>query len=128
MRTPTLSTKQVQGNIAAGVKMKIEEIPFGVSVPCELILTDHIDDEIIRDQYEDYLVSHQEEIPATKQTAPKTDPEIVILPDGYNGHTARFFAEPIEIDKDLVKLRCAEPGKEYMTRWARKTDLVSKPV
>lgn len=42
----------------------------------------------------------------------------ITLPDGYNGHTARFYSRPIAIDGDLVKLQCAELGKEYMIRWA----------
>ncbi|CAJ6611449.1 Uncharacterised protein [Burkholderia pseudomallei] len=42
---------------------------------------------------------------------------MVTLSDGYNGHTVRFDANPIEIDGELVKLRCAESGKEYMTAW-----------
>ncbi|HEP6430584.1 TPA: hypothetical protein VDB83_004907 [Burkholderia cenocepacia] len=42
---------------------------------------------------------------------------IVTLPDGYNGHTMRFGADPIEINGETVKLRCAEPGKEYMIAW-----------
>jgi len=43
--------------------------------------------------------------------------EIIELADGYNGNKAKFYAEPIAVDGDLVKLRCAEPGKEYMTTW-----------
>lgn len=42
---------------------------------------------------------------------------IIELPDGFNGHKAKFYAEPIERDGNLVKLRCAEPAKEYMTAW-----------
>lgn len=45
----------------------------------------------------------------------------IVLPDGYNGHTAKFFAEPIARDGNLVKLRCAEPGREYQFRWAHVT-------
>ena len=45
------------------------------------------------------------------------------LPDGYNGAEMTFYAEPIETDGHLVKLQCAEAGKEYMHRWARKSDL-----
>jgi hypothetical protein len=48
---------------------------------------------------------------------------IVTLPDGYNGHTVRCYAEPIERDGNLVKLRVAEPGKEYMIRWAHVSDV-----
>ena len=47
----------------------------------------------------------------------ETTPKIIILPDGFNGHLARFFAEPIEIDGNLVKLRCAEPGQSHFTAW-----------
>jgi len=45
------------------------------------------------------------------------------LSDGYVGNKVRFFTEPIEVDGDLVKLQCAEPGKEYMIAWKRKSDL-----
>lgn len=48
---------------------------------------------------------------------------IIELPDGYSGNTAKFYAEPIAVDGDLVKLRCAEPGKHYLIRWVRKSDL-----
>jgi len=44
----------------------------------------------------------------------------VTLADGYNGHTARFYTKPLETDGDLVKLACAEPGREYLIRWAHK--------
>lgn len=47
----------------------------------------------------------------------------VTLADGYNGHTKQFFASPLEVDGDLVKLRCAEPGAGTMIRWARDADL-----
>ena len=49
--------------------------------------------------------------------------ENILLPDGYNGHMAKFYIKPIEIDGNLVKLRCAEEGKEYMFRWARQSDI-----
>ena len=45
----------------------------------------------------------------------------ITLPDGYNGHTSEFYAEPIETDGLLVKLQNVD--KPYMIRWARKTDL-----
>ncbi|MBR8427286.1 hypothetical protein [Burkholderia cenocepacia] len=48
---------------------------------------------------------------------------IVTLADGYNGHTVRFDANPLEIDGELVKLRCAESGKEHMTAWRSADDL-----
>ncbi|MCA7889079.1 hypothetical protein LGM58_38520 [Burkholderia contaminans] len=47
----------------------------------------------------------------------KPDPRVVTLPDGYNGHTLRFYADPVVVDGETVKLRCAEPGKEHMTVW-----------
>lgn len=47
---------------------------------------------------------------------------IITLPDGYNGHTAKFFAVPLVVEKHSVKLRCAEPGKEYMCKWAWKDE------
>lgn len=49
--------------------------------------------------------------------------KIIVLDDGYNGHKLAFFAEPVERDGHLVKLRCAEPGKEYMTAWRHENDL-----
>jgi hypothetical protein len=48
---------------------------------------------------------------------------IILLKDGYNGHKRAFFSEPIERDGDLVKLRCAEPGEEYMMAWRHESDL-----
>jgi len=45
----------------------------------------------------------------------------VLLPDGYNGHKAKFYIKPLEVDGDLLKLQCAEHGKEYMFRWVHKT-------
>ncbi|WP_176043057.1 hypothetical protein [Burkholderia stabilis] len=47
--------------------------------------------------------------------------KVVILPDGYNGHTIKFFADPVQVDGNRVKLRCAEPGKEYMIAWRDRT-------
>ncbi|CAB3754377.1 hypothetical protein [Paraburkholderia humisilvae] len=44
-------------------------------------------------------------------------PQVVFLPDGYNGHTVAFFAEPVAVEGDAVKLHCAEPGKEYLIAW-----------
>lgn len=54
-----LSIKQVKENIAKGIKMRIEDIPFGVSVPGELVISDY-DWQVIRDQYEDYRVTHEQ--------------------------------------------------------------------
>ena len=42
---------------------------------------------------------------------------VITLPDGYNGHTALFDPDPIDMEHGQVKLRCVEPGKEYLTRW-----------
>lgn len=46
----------------------------------------------------------------------------ITLPDGYNGHRAKFYIEPLEVDGNLLKLRCAEEDQEYMFRWCRKED------
>ena len=45
------------------------------------------------------------------------DKGIITLPDGYNGHTEIFYSTPIDRTGDIVKLKCARPGKEYMFRW-----------
>ena len=45
------------------------------------------------------------------------------LADGYNGHKALFDDNAISVDGDLVQLRCAEPGKEYMTAWKHKDEV-----
>lgn len=52
-----------------------------------------------------------------------TTRKIIELHDGFNGATMAFYAEPIEVDGDLVKLQCALPGKGYLFRWARKSDM-----
>lgn len=52
-----------------------------------------------------------------------TDRKIIELADGFNGSTLPFYADPIETDGPLVKLQCAVQGKEYLIRWARKSDL-----
>jgi len=49
----------------------------------------------------------------------------VRLPDGYNGQTCLFNANPIERDGAVVKLSCAEPGKEHLIAWKRETDVRS---
>lgn len=49
----------------------------------------------------------------------------VRLPDGYNGHTRLFNADPIERDGALVKLACVEPGEEYLIAWKREADVAS---
>jgi hypothetical protein len=65
----------------------------------------------------------------TPQDPPKPYSEIasdavVTLSDGFNGHVMRFFNIPIETDDGgLVKLVCAEPGKEYMTAWKRYSEV-----
>jgi len=41
---------------------------------------------------------------------------IITLPDGYNGHTMRFYAKPIAIEGNLIRLQCAEVGKEWMSK------------
>jgi hypothetical protein len=52
----------------------------------------------------------------------------IVLPDGYNGHMMVFYAEPVATDGDLVKLRVAEPGKEYMFAWKHKSVFNLYPV
>ena len=42
--------------------------------------------------------------------------KIITLPDGYNGHTMRFYAKPIAIEVNLIRLQCAEVGKEWMSK------------
>lgn len=51
----------------------------------------------------------------------------ITLPDGYNGHVATFYAEPIATDGNLVKLRCAEPDRQHLIAW-RHTDEVKKAL
>lgn len=45
--------------------------------------------------------------------------KVVCLPNGYNGHTSRFFALPLERDGRLVKLRCAEFNEWHLIMWSR---------
>lgn len=52
-----------------------------------------------------------------------TDRKIIELPDGFNGSTMAFYADPVEVDGELIKLQCAMPGKGHLIRWARKSDL-----
>lgn len=52
----------------------------------------------------------------------------ILLPDGYNGHMLRFYTDPIARDGNLVKLQCAELGREYLIRWARQEDIKSALV
>lgn len=47
----------------------------------------------------------------------------VRLPDGFNGDTVSCFADPLEVDGDLLKLQVAEPGRGHMFRWASKNDV-----
>lgn len=50
--------------------------------------------------------------------------QTVLVPDGYNGHTALVYADPVEEWPDgTVKLRCAVPGKEHLIRWIGKDQL-----
>lgn len=54
------------------------------------------------------------------------DKQTVVVPDGYNGHTVRMYADPIEEWADgTVKLRCATPGKEYLVRWIGEDQLAA---
>lgn len=45
----------------------------------------------------------------------------ITLPDGFNGHTVTYFAEPVFIGNSIVKLRRADPGKEYMISWKHRS-------
>jgi hypothetical protein len=51
--------------------------------------------------------------------------ETVLLPDGYNGHLLSFFTKPLETDGDLVKLQCADPGKQNLFAWKLRSYVVS---
>lgn len=53
----------------------------------------------------------------------KAKAKIIELPDGFNGSTMAFYADPIEVDGELVKLQCALDGKRHLIRWARKSDI-----
>jgi hypothetical protein len=48
----------------------------------------------------------------------------IMLPDGYHGSTKPFYAEPLERDGSLLKLRCAAQGMEGCIRWVRESDYV----
>lgn len=51
------------------------------------------------------------------------EPLTVTLPDGFGAGTVKLHTTPLKTDGRLVKLACAAPGKEYMIRWARKSDV-----
>lgn len=51
-------------------------------------------------------------------------PNIIVLPDGYNRHTKEFFAKPIAVDGNNIKLQVAVPGEEYMFSWFSLNELV----
>lgn len=53
---------------------------------------------------------------------------VIQLPDGFNGHLADFIAEPIAVDGSLVQLRCAVPGREWMTAWKDVDDVNAAQV
>jgi hypothetical protein len=44
----------------------------------------------------------------------------IVVSDGFNGHTISCFINPIDQDETSLKLRVAEPGKEYMFKWVNK--------
>lgn len=50
-------------------------------------------------------------------------PLIVRLQDGLNESTRLFYADPIEVEGDLVKLKCADPGEEYLIKWGRRSEV-----
>lgn len=51
--------------------------------------------------------------------------QVVELPDGYNGSTCKFFADPVEVDRHMVKLQCAEPGLGYLINWVRAEEVTA---
>lgn len=51
--------------------------------------------------------------------------QVVELPDGYNGSTCKFFADPVEVDGHMVKLQCAEPGLGYLINWVRAEEVAA---
>ena len=53
---------------------------------------------------------------------------VITLPDGYNGHTEKFFAIPIAIGQGQtsVKLACANPDKAYCIRWVSREEWAAK--
>ena len=46
----------------------------------------------------------------------ETKGKVAVYPDGYNGHTLRFFTDPFAWDGDVAKLRCAEFGQWHLIR------------
>jgi hypothetical protein len=60
---------------------------------------------------------------STEITKMSNERKVVELPDGFNGATMAFYADPVEVDGQLIKLQCAIPGKEHLIRWARQSDL-----
>lgn len=49
---------------------------------------------------------------------------IITVPDGYNGHTAKFHSIPLSVDGNLLKLQCAEPDMGYLIRWVHVEDYI----
>ena len=47
----------------------------------------------------------------------RNNKRIIVVPDGYNGHTIKMYASPVAEDSQMVKLGCAEPGREYQAGW-----------
>jgi hypothetical protein len=46
-----------------------------------------------------------------------------LLDDGFSGSKLLFDPYPVHIDGELLHLRCAEAGKEYMLAWKRESDV-----
>lgn len=46
----------------------------------------------------------------------------ILLDDGYNGHKIECFAKVLDKSENAVRLRVAEPGKEYMFKWCWKDE------
>lgn len=42
---------------------------------------------------------------------------IIELPDGYNGHTEKWYSIPVTRSGNEVRLQCASPRWNYMFRW-----------
>lgn len=48
--------------------------------------------------------------------------QTIYLADGYNGHKLRFYVEPVSQDDNMVCVRCAEQGMDYMLKWCSRKD------
>ncbi|HDY6079983.1 TPA: hypothetical protein ACHJ3C_004556 [Pseudomonas aeruginosa] len=72
----------------------------------------------------DLLCTVRQEAPAPSDAEELAQAKrVVFLPNGYSGEILPFYAEPVERDGALLKLKCAVPGKEYLVRWAREEEV-----